>query len=433
MSIGLLSIIIVILLILIIGTGTPIGFGLGFLGLIGMVSFLDIGNLYQIAEIAANTGTNLFMITLPLFILMAEVVSFSGVGDDMYTAAHNWFSWLPGGLAISSIATCTGFAAICGSSPATAATVGLISIPEMIKRGYSRYLAVGSIAAGGTLGILIPPSISMVIYGVITEVSIGKLFIAGIIPGLVLATILSTAIAIAVKMKPQLAPRIEGVTWQKRFSSLKNVWAFIVIALSIIGTIYTGIATPTESAAIGATFSMIVALVYRRMNIKAIHGAIVRASAVTAMIMFMVIGGNTLAFLLSTLTIPQYITELITSFEVSRWTIMIIINIILLIMGCLLDPMAILVISLPILFPIVTKLGFDPVWFGIIVTINVEVGMITPPVGLNLFILKGAIPNITMKDIVVGSLPFVFLLILGLAVVMMFPSLATWLPGRMGF
>jgi C4-dicarboxylate transporter DctM subunit len=303
----------------------------------------------------------------------------------------------------------------------------------MIKRGYSRYLAVGSIAAGGTLGILIPPSITMVIYGVITEVSIGKLFIAGIIPGLVLATILSTAIAIAVKMKPQLAPRIEGVTWQKRFSSLKNVWAFIVIALSIIGTIYTGIATPTESAAIGATFSMIVALVYRRMNIKAIHSAIVRASAVTAMIMFMVIGGNTLAFLLSTLTIPQYITELITSLEVSRWIVMIIINVVLIIMGCLLDPMAILVISLPILFPIVTKLGFDPVWFGIIVTINVEVGMITPPVGLNLFILKGAIPNITMKDIVVGSLPFVFLLILGLAVVMVFPSLATWLPGRMGF
>jgi C4-dicarboxylate transporter DctM subunit len=195
MSIGLLSILIVILLILIIGIGTPIGFGLGFLGLIGMVCFLNLGNLYQIAEIAANTGTNMFMIALPLFVLMAEVISFSGVGDDMYTAAHRWLSWLPGGLAISSIATCTGFAAICGSSPATAATIGLISIPEMIKRGYNKYLAIGSIAAGGTLGILIPPSITMVIYGVITEVSIGKLFIAGIIPGIILAAILSTAIA----------------------------------------------------------------------------------------------------------------------------------------------------------------------------------------------------------------------------------------------
>jgi C4-dicarboxylate transporter, DctM subunit len=433
MSLDLLSILLVFLLILFIGLGTPIAFALGFLGLTGIVAFLSPGNLYQIAEIAAATGTNLFMITLPLFILMAEVVSFSGVGDDMYTAAHHWFSWLPGGLAISSIATCTGFAAICGSSPATAATIGLISIPEMIKRGYNRYLAVGSIAAGGTLGILIPPSITMVLYGVITEVSVGKLFIAGIIPGIVLAAILSTAIAVAVKLKPELAPRIESVTWKQRFASLKRIWAFLLIALSIIGTIYTGIATPTESAAIGATFSIIVAFLYRRMGIRALHGAIVRAAAVTAMIMFMVIGGNTLAFLLSTLAIPQYVTELITSLDVSRWTIMIIINIILLIMGCLLDPMAILVISLPILFPIVTKLGFDPVWFGIIVTINVEVGMITPPVGLNLFILKGAVPDISMKDIVIGSLPFVFLLILGLVVVMVFPSLATWLPGKMGF
>jgi C4-dicarboxylate transporter DctM subunit len=433
MSIGLLSILIVILLILIIGTGTPIGFGLGFLGLIGMVSFLDIGNLYQIAEIAANTGTNLFMITLPLFILMAEIVSFSGVGDDMYTAAHNWFSWLPGGLAISSIATCTGFAAICGSSPATAATIGMISIPEMIKRGYSRYLAVGSIAAGGTLGILIPPSITMIIYGVITEVSIGKLFIAGIVPGIILAAILSTAIAFAVKIKPDLAPHVEGITWKERLSSLKRVWAFIVLAISIIGTIYAGIATPTESAAIGATFAIIIALIYQRLTIKSLHGAVVRTVAVTAMIMFLILGGNTLAFLLSTLTIPQYITELITSLEVSRWIIMITINIVLIIMGCLLDPMAIMVISLPILFPIVTKLGFDPVWFGVIVTINVEIGMITPPVGLNLFILKGAIPGISMKEIVMGSLPFVLLLIIGLAVVMVFPSLATWLPGRMGF
>jgi len=433
MSIGFLTILIVILLIVIIGIGTPIGFGLGFLGLIGMLSFLSIGNLYQIAEIAATTGTNLFMIALPLFILMAEVVSFSGVGDDMYTAAHRWLSWLPGGLAISSIATCTGFAAICGSSPATAATIGLISIPEMTKRGYNKYLAVGSIAAGGTLGILIPPSITMVIYGVITEVSVGKLFIAGIIPGIVLAAILSAAIAFAVKMKPELAPRIEGVTWKERFSSLKRVWAFLVISISIIGTIYTGIATPTESAAIGATFAIMIALVYRRLTIKGIHGAVVRSAAVTAMIMFLVLGGNTLAFLLSTLTIPQYVTELITSLEVSRWTVMIIINIVLVIMGCLLDPMAILVISLPILFPIITKLGFDPVWFGIIVTINVEIGMITPPVGLNLFVLKGAIPGVTMKEIVLGSLPFVFLLMIGLGVVMVFPSLATWLPGRMGF
>ncbi|MBU2499028.1 MAG: TRAP transporter large permease [Proteobacteria bacterium] len=433
MSIGLISIVLIALLVILLGLGTPIAFCLGFLGSAAIVGLLDVNNLYQIAEIAAATGTNLFMLTLPLFILMAEVVSFSGVGDDLYTAAHDWLSWLPGGLAISSIATCTGFAAISGSSPATAATVGLVSIPEMMKRGYNRYLAVGCIAAGGTLGILIPPSITMIIYGIITEVSIGKLFVAGIIPGIMLSLILSLGIAIAVMIKPNLAPRTKGVSWRKRFSSLKRVWAFVVLAVSIIGTIYAGIATPTESAAIGATLAIVIALFYRRLTIKALHGALQRTVAVTAMIMFLVIGGNVLAFLLSSLTIPQYVTEAITGLNVSRWTIMIIINFILLIMGCLLDPMAIMVISLPILFPIVTNLGFDPVWFGIVVTINVEMGMITPPVGLNLFILKGSVPNITMKDVVGGSAPFLLLLMLGLVIIMLFPSLATWLPGRMGF
>jgi C4-dicarboxylate transporter DctM subunit len=433
MEIGIISIILIVVLVILLGLGTPISFCVGFLGVVGILTYLDAATLYQIAEIAADSGTNLFMLTLPLFIFMAEVVSFSGVGDDLYTAAHNWLSWLPGGLAISSIATCTGFAAISGSSPATAATVGLVSIPEMIKRGYNRKLAVGSIAVGGTLGILIPPSITMIIYGVITEVSIGKLFVAGIIPGIILSFILSVAIALAVKVKPDLAPRIQAVSWGERVSSLKHVWAFIVLALSIMGSIYAGIATPTESAAIGATLSLVIALLYRRLTIKSIHGALLRTVAVTAMIMFLVIGGNVFAFLLSTLTIPQYVTESITAMNVSRWSIMIMINFILLIMGCLLDPMAIMVIVLPIIFPIVTQLGFDPVWFGIVVTINVEMGMITPPVGLNLFILKGAVPGIEMKDIVGGSLPFLLLLLLGLVIIMVFPSLATYLPGRMGF
>ncbi|MBW2064832.1 MAG: TRAP transporter large permease [Deltaproteobacteria bacterium] len=433
MEVGVIAIILIFSLILLLALGTPISFCLGFLGLAGIIGFLDLGNLYQIAEIAAATGTNLFMITLPLFILMAEIVSFSGIGDDIYTAAHDWLSWLPGGLAISSIVTCTGFAAISGSSPATAATIGLVSIPEMIKRGYNRKLAVGSIAVGGTLGILIPPSITMIIYGFITEVSIGKLFIAGIIPGFVLALLLCISIAVAVKVRPGLAPRMEGVSWSKRLSSLKRVWAFIFLAISIIGSIYTGIATPTESAAIGATLSLVIAFVYRRLTLKALHEALKRTVAVTAMIMFLVIGGNVVAFLLSSLTIPQYVTGWITSLEASRWSVMIIINVILLLMGCLLDPMAIMVISLPIIFPIITQLGFDPVWFGIVVTINVEMGMITPPVGLNLFILKGSVPNITMKDIMVGAAPFLVLLVIGLIIIMVFPSLATWLPGRMGF
>jgi len=431
MSIGLISIVLIVLLLVLLGLGIPISFALGFLGVVGLVFFVGISSVFQIAEIAANSGTNLFMLTLPLFVLMAEVFSSSGIGDDLYTAAHNWLSWLPGGLAISSIATCAGFAAISGSSPATAATVGLVSIPEMRKRGYNRYLAAGSVAAGGTLGILIPPSIAMIIYGIITEVSIGKLFIAGIVPGIMLALIFSLAIAISVKMRPNLAPRVQGVSWSIRFSSLKRVWPFIVLAISVIGSIYAGIATPTESAAIGATLAIVIASFYRKLNLKTFHGALKRAISVSAMALFMVIGGNILGFFLTSMAIPQFVTELIVSLNLSRWFVMIMMNFILLFMGCLLDPMAIMVISLPIMFPIITELGFDPVWFGVVTTINVEMGMITPPVGINLFVLKASVPGISMTDIVRGALPFLFLLIFCLALIMIFPPLATWLPGMM--
>jgi C4-dicarboxylate transporter DctM subunit len=405
MSAGLLTVVFLGVLILLLGFGLRIAFCLGFIGAAGIVAFLEPSVLYQIAEVAADTGTNIFLITLPLFILMA----------------------------ISSIATCTGFAAICGSSPATAATIGLVSVPEMIKRGYNRRLAVGSVSVGGTLGILIPPSITMIIYGLITETSIGKLFIAGIIPGIVLSSILCAAIAGYVILKPEMAPRIKGVSWKKRFASLNRVWAFVVLVVAIMGSIYLGIATPEESAAVGATVAIFISVAYRRLSWRKLHGALRRTVAVTAMIMFLVLGGNIFAFLLSTMGIPQYITNLIVGLELSRWAIMIMINIVFLILGCLLDPMAIMVICLPILFPIITKLGFDAVWFGIIVTINVEMGMITPPFGLNLFILKATIKEVTMEDIVRGSLPFVVLLMLGLAVVMVFPNLATWLPSRMGF
>jgi C4-dicarboxylate transporter, DctM subunit len=433
MTTGLLTIILVAILIILLGFGVRIAFCLGIIGVGGILAFLEPSVLYQVAEVAADTGTNIFLITLPLFILMAEVVSFSGVGDDMYSAAHSWLSWLPGGLAISSIATCTGFAAICGSSPATAASVGLVSVPEMIKRGYDKKLAVGSVSVGGTLGILIPPSITMIIYGLITETSIGKLFIAGVIPGLVISLILCGSIALAVTLKPELAPRIQGVNWRNRFSSLKRIWAFILLVISIMGSIYLGIATPEESAAIGATTAIIIAMIYRRLSFKGMHAALLRTVSVTAMIMFMVLGGNVFAFMLSTLGIPQYLTNLIIGMDVSPWAVMIVINIVFLILGCLLDPMSIMVICLPILFPIVTKLGFDPVWFGIIITINIEMGMITPPFGLNLFILKATLRDyVTMDDIVKGSLPFVVLLMVGLAIVMIFPILATWLPGRMG-
>jgi C4-dicarboxylate transporter DctM subunit len=433
MSIGFISILLILGLIVLLASGIRVAFGLGFLATVGIIFFIDPATLYHLADIAEETSLNLFLVTLPLFILMAEVVYFSGIGDDIYTAAQNWLGWLPGGLAISSIAACTAFAAVCGSSPATAATVGLVAIPEMIKRGYNPKLAVGSVAAGGTLGILIPPSITMIVVGMITGTSIGKLFIAGIVPGVILAIVLALSTAAAVKLKPGLAPRIHGVSWRARFSSLKRVWAVLILAGSIIGSLYTGIATPTESAAIGVTFSILITLVHGRLTMGALRSALSRTIGVTSMIMFLVMGGTSLAFLMSSLGIPEYVTTLITSLSVSKWVIMIVINFLMLIMGCLLDPMGVLVISLPIIFPIVMQLGFDPVWFCVVVVINVEIGMITPPVGLNLFVLRGTVTGVSMKDIIEGSVLYAFILILGLAIIMAFPIAATWLPGKMGF
>lgn len=432
MSTGMILFVLTFFLLLFIGLGTPIAFCLGFLSVVGILTFLEPSVLSQIVDIALQSGTNLFLITLPLFIFMAEVISSSGVGSNVYAATNKWLSWLPGGLAVSSIATCSGFAAISGSSPATAATIGLISIPEMLKHGYNRRLAVGSIVAGGTLGILIPPSITFIIYGMMTEESIGKLFIAGIVPGIILSIMLSSAIVLAIKFKPHLAPGIgRPVSWSERFYSLKDVWPFVALSLLILGTIYTGIATPTESAAIGTVAAIIIALIYRNLNLTKINQALMRTVTITAMIMFMVIGGNSLAFFIASLGIPQYLSGYVASSGMSPWTVMIMINILLLILGCLFDPISIMVITLPIFFPIVAKLGFDPIWFGVILTINIEIGMITPPFGLNLFVIKGIMPELKMRDIVLGSLPFVLVLMLGIVIIMIFPSLATWLPMKM--
>lgn len=269
-------------------------------------------------------------------------------------------------------------------------------------------------------------------YGIITETSIGLLFIAGIFPGLCLAAYLSIYIMIVTKLKPSLAPALETVGWRERFVSLGRVWPILLLSLSVLGSIYGGIATPTEAAAIGAFGSMVIALLYGKLTWKHMEESLLATVRVTSMILFLIFGGVSFAFVLSALGIPHQLAEFIVGLEVNRWVIILLINGIYIIMGCVMDPLGILIITLPMLFPVVTELGFDPIWFGIIVTINSEIGMITPPVGFNLFVLKSVVPpEVSLGDIIQGALPFVGVLVLGMITLMFFPEIALWLPAHL--
>jgi C4-dicarboxylate transporter, DctM subunit len=433
METWLLVLLLVGMLFFFLALGVPVAFSMGLVCIGGILLFLSPAHLFRIAQISYSRGTEFLFIVVPLFILMANVISFAGVGGDAFTAAQNWLGRLPGGLAVSTIMACTGFAAVCGSSPATAATIGAVSVPEMLKRGYDKKLATGCVAAGGTLGILIPPSVALILYGIITETSIGALFIAGILPGICLSALLSLYVMVVSSVRPSLAPSVEGVSWSKRLASLKRVGPILALSVIVLGSIYTGVATPTESASLGATAAIVIAAVHRSLSWKNLKEALLATVRVTSMVLFLIFGGVSFAFVLAALGIPIELSEALLKMKANPWLIMVLINLAYLVLGCIMDPLGIMIITLPILFPAVVALGFDPVWFGIIVTINTEIGMITPPVGFNLFVLKSVVPReVSLTDIILGSLPFVLVLIAGLVLILLFPQIALWLPSRLG-
>jgi C4-dicarboxylate transporter DctM subunit len=419
------------LLLGLVGFGVPVAFALGLVGAVGAAIFLTPAHLAQVAQIAFDQGTSFVFIAVPLFILMAELLSSARLSALLFEAASRLLNRVPGGLAVASVAACAGFGTICGSSAATAATIGAPAIPEMLKRGYSKRLSVGAVAAGGTLGILIPPSIAMIVYGIINEVSIGQLYLAGIVPGIVMALLLCGSIALAVKLRPALAPPVGRFTWAERASALARVWPVAVLGLLVIVPIYTGVATPTEAAALGAAGSLIYAA-FMGMTWRDLGSALNRTVQTTSMILFLLIGGFMLGFVLTSLGIPQSMAKWIVSLGANPWLVMIMINVLFFLLGRALDPMTIMVITMPVLFPVVVGLGFDPVWFGIIITINAEIDNILPPDGVNLLVLKSIAPaEVSMSDIIIGSAPFTLVLVLGMAIVMVFPELALWLPRQL--
>ncbi|MFY0543927.1 TRAP transporter large permease [Brevibacillus sp. H7] len=404
--------------------GLPVAFALSLLAAIGLYWFNGGAlGLSQLPIIAYKALDDFTVSALPMYVLMSQILLFSGVGRELYDMASKWLRHLPGGLGLATLTCCGIFAAISGSSVATAVTIGTVAIPEMTARGYDRKSVLGLLAAGGTLGILIPPSVPMIIYGSVTGESVGKLFIAGVVPGILLLLIFMVYASWKLRHIKD-----EPASWPERWqASRKAIWGLMMPTL-IIGGIYTGIFTPTEAAAAGVVFSFLIAwLVYRSLTLENLKKILLSTVATNAMILFIIVGAMLFGFILTSLQIPQMLTDLATSWEVSRWVIFILINLLLLVLGCFLETVSILVITLPILYPIITSLGFDPIWFAIIMVVNMELALISPPVGLNLFVLKGIDPNTPIATIVRGAMPYAVIMLLFIVLLSLFPELTTWL------
>ncbi|MBM4450087.1 MAG: TRAP transporter large permease subunit [Chloroflexi bacterium] len=421
-------------LFLLLATGLPIAFCLG--GVAVIFTFLLWGTeaLSLMASIAYENWTQPIFIAAILFLLIGSILQRSGIAEDMFRAIHLWFGRVRGGLAMGVVLICVIFAAIVGVSGVATVTMGLIALPAMLNRGYNKQIALGTIAAGGALGILIPPSIIMILYCMVTGESVGDMFAGGILPGLLLASLFIAYIGIAGRFRPQWFPVYEeDVTWKDRFASLKSVVLPVLLILLILGSIYTGIATPSEAAAIGAFGALICAAVYRKLNWQVVSEACKETFFVGGMAAWVLLGAGAFNNLYRAMGAKTMVMNMVGGLELSPWVVLIAIQLIILLLGFVIDDFAVVMMVAPIAFPIIKALGFNTLWFGILFIVNMQAAYLTPPYGFNLFYLKAIVPKgITMGDIYRSIVPFVILQIIGLIIVMLFPPIATWLPSVLG-
>ena len=416
-----------ILLLVMLGIGLPVAFSLGLGGVVGMFAFMGNldGALAQVPIIGYKALDDFVLTAVPLYILMSQILLDGKVGNNLFELGNKWLRHLPGGLGIATIIACAIFAAITGSSVACAVTIGAIAIPEMLSRGYDRPLVLGAVAAGGTLGILIPPSIPMILYGAITDESIGKLFMSGVVPGVIL-TIMFIAIIV---YRSRDLEREPAAPWSERIDALKKTFWGLLLPIVVVGGIYTGIFTPTEAAGIGTVFALIITFgIYKTLTLKDMPGILTATIKTTCMIFAIMIGANLFGFVLTILNAPQALTTAVVEMGASKWVVFIMINILLLFLGCILESVSIIFITLPILFPLILQVGFAPIWFNVVMALNLELALITPPVGMNLFVLQGISPDSKMTDIVKGVVPFGAAMALMILILCFFPQIATWLP-----
>jgi len=432
MSIELITVLLFAGVAVLLISGLPIAFTVGGMGILFTILLWGPEPLFNVVYRIFSAMSMFTLIAIPLFIFIGVMLERSGIADDLYTMFSRWAGHLRGGLAVGTVFICVIFAAMVGLTGPATLTMGLIALPSMLKRGYDKTIPIGSIMAGGALGFLIPPSIMMIIYALFAAVSVGKLFAGGVMPGLLLATLFNGYILIRSQLQPTICPALpkeERATWGEKFVSLRAVILPMLLVLSIMGAIFTGIATPTEASAIGAFSIIICTAIYRKLTWQALKEALWRTARLSGMVMWIFFGAMTFSAVYIALGAAGLIESMLLGAGLGPWGILIIMQLSLFVLGCLLDDFTILILTIPIYVPITTSLGFDPIWFGVLFFINMQMAYLTPPFGYNLFYMKSvAPPGVTMVDIYKSAWPFVVLQGIGLALCMRFPQIILWLP-----
>ncbi|MBN1849380.1 MAG: TRAP transporter large permease [Deltaproteobacteria bacterium] len=419
-----------IILFALIGFGVPIGISMGVIGTCGLWYFFGTGSaIVKLVYTPLDLVMNYNFAVLPLFLLMAHICFVAGLSTDLYRIASKWLGHLKGGIGIATVAASAGFAAMSASSTATAATIGLVAMPEMKRLRYDPALAAGTVTAGGTLGILIPPSSTLIIYGIMTETSIGQLFVAGILPGLLEASFYILTIYVLCTLNPALGPKGPKSTWKEKITVLSTCGEIIALVVFVLGGMIIGWFTPTEAGAMGSFGAILFSLIRRRLNWPKFKQAVMDTMKTTGLIYTILIGALLLRYFVTVTTIPKYLAETVAGLDLPPMAIMACVFLLFIFLGCFLDAMALLLLTLPIFFPLVTGMGFSPIWFGIIMVKMIEMAIITPPIGLNLFVVSGMAPDVPIQTVYKGVFPFVIADIVNVFLLLFIPGIALFLPG----
>lgn len=428
-----IAIIGVVVLIVLLAMGMNIGIAMMAVGFFGFwIVRGDAGALGLLKSIPFSKATTYSFTVIPLFVLMGQLAYYSGMSADLFNFANKWLGGFKGGLAMATVAACAGFSAICGSTAATAATMGVVALPEMRKAGYENGFSAGSIAAGGTLGILIPPSTGFIIYGIVAQQSIGKLFAAGIIPGVVLATCYILTISFMVRIKPDLAPPTTKYSWHEKLVSIKGGAALIVLFLIVIGGMFVGLFTANEAAAVGATLALLYLIAKGKFTWQVFLDCLRTTVVTSSMVFLILIGAYVFGSFLAITQLPMKLAAFVEGLAVNKYLILIAIILIYALMGCIMDSLAMVMLTVPIFLPIIVALGFDPIWYGVVMIMVMEMGLITPPVGMNVYIVAGVARDIPLVNIFKGTAPMVAGMAVAVIIICLFPVLSLWLPSFVG-
>ena len=428
------------ILLVLIALRLPIAFAMAVVGFFGFGIAIGWNPAFSmVATVTYETGLSYGLSVIPLFVLMGNFVSRAGLSDDLYMASHAFLGHRRGGLAMATIVACGGFSAVCGSSLATAATMSKVAMPPMRKYGYADSLATGSIAAGGTLGILIPPSVILVIYGIMTESDIGKLFIAGIVPGLLGVLLYMTAVKVSVTLNPESGPPAQRSNWQEKLQSLRNIWGVVLLFMIVIGGIYGGVFTPTEAAGIGASGGFLFAVLRRKLNWATLYEVLVDSVRTTSMLFMVLIGALIFSNYINIAGLPDGLADWVIGLDLSPIYIVLAIVLVYVVLGCVLESLSMILLTVPVFYPLIQTLDFGGsippelvlIWFGIVVVVITEISLITPPIGLNVFVLRGVLKDVSLGTIFKGVTPFWIADILRLMLLIFIPTLTLWLPRAM--